>query len=304
MNKHVFRTEAEMHKILNENFREAFGEELEILSGKPLGVPSLDETRKELGIESYKIYPFGKPIMNDENNIFYKNIFPLDVNKTYMAINGQVTAKIEIGTSIDYPFIITWKDGMISSCTPKGINNLNNYPGDWDIIAEVCLEPNKNHQNEDKMASPRDNDQFATNYTQPFPKSNDYRIKLGMTETEVQESLEKYHKAQKRMKDNLNHVASHVSATDLLLSASELIKSRGTERDKPNGERSMKRCVEAYNAMTGHNLTEVDGWLFMQYLKHARSREGAFRRDDYEDDIAYSALKAEAAINGRDCENN
>ena len=89
----------------------------------------------------------------------------------------------------------------------------------------------------------------------------------------------------------------YVTASELLVNAADIIDNRANERDKPNGERSMKRCVDTFNAMTGHALTEVDGWLFMQYLKHSRSREGAFRQDDYDDDIAYSALKAEAAIN-------
>lgn len=88
----------------------------------------------------------------------------------------------------------------------------------------------------------------------------------------------------------------HKHANELLSAASSLINNRSVERDKPNGERSMDRCVNAFNAMTGHNLSEVDGWLFMQYLKHARSQSGRFRPDDYEDDIAYSALKAEAAF--------
>lgn len=85
-------------------------------------------------------------------------------------------------------------------------------------------------------------------------------------------------------------------ARELLQRAKDLIDNRGKDRDKPNGERSMARCVDAFNAMTDHNLTEVDGWLFMQYLKHSRSQSGSFRQDDYEDDIAYSALRAEAAI--------
>lgn len=87
-----------------------------------------------------------------------------------------------------------------------------------------------------------------------------------------------------------------VSAKSLLEKAASLIENRAIERDKPNGERSMARCVVAFNSMTGKGLTEEEGWLFMQYLKHSRSREGAFRQDDYEDDIAYSALRAEAAI--------
>jgi hypothetical protein len=98
------------------------------------------------------------------------------------------------------------------------------------------------------------------------------------------------------IKDLENKKKENSDAITLLEKAASLIKERAQERDMPEGERSMLKCVTAFNAMTGYNLTEMDGWLFMQYLKHARSRAGGFRQDDYEDDIAYSALRAEAAI--------
>jgi hypothetical protein len=82
----------------------------------------------------------------------------------------------------------------------------------------------------------------------------------------------------------------------LLYAAADLISSRGKERDKAGGERSMARCVNTFNAMTGRDLSEEEGWLFMVYLKHARMQGGAFKRDDYEDAIAYTALQAECAI--------
>lgn len=85
-------------------------------------------------------------------------------------------------------------------------------------------------------------------------------------------------------------------ASGILVHASELIAARGVERDLPNGERSMARCVEAFNAMTGHRLRETDGWLFMVYLKHARSRGGRFHEDDYRDAVAYEGLRAECAF--------
>jgi len=85
-----------------------------------------------------------------------------------------------------------------------------------------------------------------------------------------------------------------MKAPDFLTNAAELMESRGKERDN-EGERSMARCVAAFNAMTGHNLTEEDGWLFMVYLKHSRARGGSFKLDDYEDAVAYEALAAEAA---------
>jgi hypothetical protein len=87
-----------------------------------------------------------------------------------------------------------------------------------------------------------------------------------------------------------------MKAPDYCKKAAELMEERATSRDQAEtGERSMARCVNAFNAMTGHNLSEEDGWFFMVYLKHARMRGGSYNRDDYEDAVAYEALAAEAA---------
>lgn len=90
------------------------------------------------------------------------------------------------------------------------------------------------------------------------------------------------------------------SAPDLLQEAAALIKQRGVERDAEGGERSMKRTVDSFNAMTGHKLTEEDGWLFMMMLKLSRSRSGKIQPDDYKDLISYSALLGECALKGQD----
>jgi len=86
-----------------------------------------------------------------------------------------------------------------------------------------------------------------------------------------------------------------MKAHDFAKRAGELLTDRGVDRDQPNGERSMARCVSAFNSMTGHNLSTEDGWLFMVYLKHARMRGGSYRMDDYEDAVSYEALMAEEA---------
>lgn len=57
----------------------------------------------------------------------------------------------------------------------------------------------------------------------------------------------------------------------------------------------MKRTVNAFNALTGHTLTEQEGWLFMVTLKAARAMAGSHNPDDYEDGAAYFALTGEAA---------
>ena len=70
---------------------------------------------------------------------------------------------------------------------------------------------------------------------------------------------------------------------------------RATTYDAPAGERSMAKTVAAFNALTGHQLAEEQGWLFMETLKMARSQQGQFKRDNYEDAVAYAALRGEAA---------
>jgi hypothetical protein len=94
---------------------------------------------------------------------------------------------------------------------------------------------------------------------------------------------------------SVNKEAVQLKAPAFCHKAAELMEDRGTERDQANGERSMARCVNAFNAMTGHALSVEDGWLFMVYLKHSRMRGGAFKLDDYEDAVAYEALMAEEA---------
>jgi len=70
---------------------------------------------------------------------------------------------------------------------------------------------------------------------------------------------------------------------------------RGKQYDSPGGERSMGRCVTAFNALTGRDLTEAEGWLLLQILKDVRQwSRPEYHRDSAEDCIAYAALKAEA----------
>lgn len=87
------------------------------------------------------------------------------------------------------------------------------------------------------------------------------------------------------------------TAPEILQIAFDTISQRGKERDKEDGERSMLATVNAFNALTGHNLTETDGWKFMTVLKLARSGAGGYKLDDYIDMSAYAALAGE-------CENN
>lgn len=85
------------------------------------------------------------------------------------------------------------------------------------------------------------------------------------------------------------------SAIEFLERAGDLMRERGKEYDKPAGERSMGSAVKAFNAITGRDLTEAEGWGFMILLKLARqSQIKGFHRDSAEDAVAYSALMGEA----------
>ena len=85
-----------------------------------------------------------------------------------------------------------------------------------------------------------------------------------------------------------------MKAAETLRAAAAHIENRAVARDTPAGERSMARTVRAFNALTGHDVSERDGWLFMVVLKAARACNTATgQRDDYEDLAAYAALAGE-----------
>ena len=85
------------------------------------------------------------------------------------------------------------------------------------------------------------------------------------------------------------------SAPALLARAAEHMADRAATYDKPEGERSMGTTVVAFNAITGRDVTEAEGWLLLQLLKDVRLfQRSGYHADSAEDCIAYSALKAEA----------
>ncbi len=84
-------------------------------------------------------------------------------------------------------------------------------------------------------------------------------------------------------------------APELLGRAAALMYERGHTYDKPDGERSMGRIIEAFNAITGRDLNEQEGWLLMMLLKAVRAFTRTERHTDSLDDlIAYAALLAES----------
>jgi hypothetical protein len=82
------------------------------------------------------------------------------------------------------------------------------------------------------------------------------------------------------------------------MEASRTLTERGKTYDTANKqERSMAQTVDVFNLLTGNQLTEVEGWQFMQVLKDVRfwTNPDNPHRDSLLDGIAYAALKAEAA---------
>ncbi len=85
------------------------------------------------------------------------------------------------------------------------------------------------------------------------------------------------------------------TAPEFLQKAIDAIGNRASERDEDE-ERSMARCVEVFNALTDHALSEREGWMFMVCLKMVRAQQGALQLDDYVDSGAYFALAGESAV--------
>lgn len=91
-----------------------------------------------------------------------------------------------------------------------------------------------------------------------------------------------------------------MKAPQFLQSGLDAMKQRAATYDKPEGERSMGATVEAFKAITGHAITEEQGWLFMAILKAVRSQQGNYSADSYVDGAAYFGLAGEAACAARE----
>lgn len=90
-----------------------------------------------------------------------------------------------------------------------------------------------------------------------------------------------------------------VTAASMLQAALGHMEDRAKTYDTPCGERSMGKTVSAFNTITGLQLSEEQGWLFMEILKQVRSQQGNYRADNYEDMVAYAALRGECATRER-----
>lgn len=85
------------------------------------------------------------------------------------------------------------------------------------------------------------------------------------------------------------------TAQSILNAAAGHMQARAATYDNPEGERSMGKAVQAFNAITGRGLSEAEGWLLLAVLKNVRlfQRPG-YHADSAEDAVAYGALLAEA----------
>lgn len=89
------------------------------------------------------------------------------------------------------------------------------------------------------------------------------------------------------------------NAADFLLAGVGHMKARAKTYDAPQGERSMSKTVAAFNVITGHNVTEEQGWHFMGLLKMVRSQQGEYHEDNYQDQASYAGLAGESAAKTR-----
>ena len=89
------------------------------------------------------------------------------------------------------------------------------------------------------------------------------------------------------------------TAHHFLEAAKGHLEARAATYDKPTGERSMERTVKTFTALTDIQLTEEQGWLFLEVLKQVRSLQGKFKADNYEDLAGYAALRGETAARSR-----
>lgn len=120
---------------------------------------------------------------------------------------------------------------------------------------------------------------------------NNYGPDVSFVAVDEAESMEAYDDMMKA------EIARPTDADEILQIAEETIAQRGVMYDSTGQqqERSMGKVVAMFNALTGHELTNEQGWKFMCLLKLARSEQGEFSLDSFIDLAAYAALAGEEA---------
>ena len=96
--------------------------------------------------------------------------------------------------------------------------------------------------------------------------------------------------------------APDIKAVQYLEAAAMHMRYRAATYDNPQGEHSMVQTVKAFNAITGRNLTEAEGWEFMLLLKQVRvfTNPAVPHKDSLEDAVAYAALLADCMLSGKE----
>lgn len=89
------------------------------------------------------------------------------------------------------------------------------------------------------------------------------------------------------------------TSVDILNQAVKEQGDRAATYDAPSGERSMGKTVAMFNILTGFNVTEEQGWQFMELLKMVRSSQGKAKADNYVDGSSYASLAGESALRDR-----
>lgn len=84
------------------------------------------------------------------------------------------------------------------------------------------------------------------------------------------------------------------TAAEFLRAGLRHMDERAVTHDAAEGERSMRQATAMFNMLTGHSVSETQGWKFMACLKLVRSEHGDFNADDYEDGASYMGLAGES----------
>ena len=89
-----------------------------------------------------------------------------------------------------------------------------------------------------------------------------------------------------------------MQASQILEQGKTILVQRGQEYDKATGERSMARIVAVFNAHHDTQLTEEQGWHFMQIVKDVRFfTNDNYHHDSVVDGVNYAALRGECRAN-------
>ena len=90
-----------------------------------------------------------------------------------------------------------------------------------------------------------------------------------------------------------------MSAFDVIVKATNTIRSRGQDYDSPEGERSGGKAAAAFSAITGKQISASEVYLLLQIVKDVRQwTSPQYHEDSAIDCIAYAGLKAESLERG------